>query len=819
MKFDLHDSLLREIRVAFRSHKRSAGTSLIIILTLGIGIGSNAAIFSAVDSILIRPLPYSESDRLVRIETSQRYANAIDSTEGLSIAAVQDITSQCSAFEQLASYSAYSGATIRGSGFPDFVSAPKVSGSFFTLLGVAPLLGRFIVPSDTTPQSEPTAVLSYGAWLEDFGGDPAIVNKTVTLDYKPYTVIGVMPSQITLGIGKRGVWLPLVVKSNGAFDRSRRSYFVLARLKRNATVKEANSQLGVLAGRLATAYPQTDAGWKLIAGSIKGNLVRDVRPGLVVLLGAVSFVLLISCLNVSVLLQERSISRSREIVIRQALGGTRTQLFRQFFIEGLILSVLGGGLGLLIAIWGVRVIQVIAPENTPRLDLLSVNATVLWFVLAICIMCALLFSLGPANHLVGSEKTRSIMNDQKSVRSGTSTNRHKRLRTVLVISEIALALVLSIGAVLMSRSLSKLTNVNLGFRTDHIVTMSFQLGKPVCDFKNPSGCRAALQDILGRAQSVSGVEHAAIASNVPLSGSMATDSLSVKGSEGVAVVRSGIIWYRTVSPDYFGTMGIPLLSGRTFADNDRQESESVAIVNDAFARKFLSDSPIGKEIAVEKGTNGSPEWMRVIGLVKDTRDIELTTAPAPQFYCPTAQKAIGGASLIVRTATNPSVLLAPLKKQIWSVDKNSPILNTLTMDQIVATRISDRHFQTVLLDTFGLVGILLAACGIYGALSFAVRERTHEIGVRIALGARRYDVLRMVIREGMVLAGIGIIVGLGGSLGLTRLLRSALFEVNPIDPVTLVIAPILVALIALTACLVPSLRATRIDPAIALRYE
>jgi putative ABC transport system permease protein len=822
----LAESLVQDLRFAFRMLRKSPGFTAVAILTLALGIGANTAIFSAVNGILLKPLPFPEANRLVEL---------LNKDSGFSIPLVQDIQAQCPAFSEISVYQ-IGGGTMLGGSFPESISSPGVSGNYFTMLGVRPILGRPILPIDTSPGSNRVAVLSYALWQKDFGGDSKVVGKTVYFTSvqtakkvrkvirTPYQIIGVLPPYSNPTKAGSGVWIPLVVPPKMSSSRRARWFEAIARLRPGVTIAAANGQLKTLAARLGMAYPATDKGMELRAQSVKDRMVNGVRPELLILLTAVGFVLLIACVNISGMLLARSWTRQREVAIRAALGATRLRMLRQFLTESLLLSFAGGALGLLLARWIIPVLRTIAPAGTPRIENLSIDGNVLWFTLCASVLAGILFGLAPAIQISGRGPGAPFREGLGgSLAGGSSTRRVRRMRDALVVVEVGLAVTLVVGAALMARSLQALMGVSLGYRTDDVFSVTPDLSGSVCDYSHLEPCRLAAMEILSRIRKLSGVEAATIASTEPLGGGFAWPGIEVEGPKG-RKRSDGLLFYRGIGPGYFRVMGIPLLAGRDFTDGDTSSSPRVTIVNRAFAQRFFQGAnPLGQRISKEKDKKGNPEWIQVVGEVGDSRDFAMSQPSDidPEYYLPETQTNadVTAPHFLVRTSLDPLTIVPAVKQQIWSISEEAPIGETTTMKQLVAREEATPKFRTLLLGSFGVLALLIATVGIYGVISYSAKQRTQEIGVRMALGAQSSDILRMILGEGMSLAAGGIGLGVGGALALTRFLRSLLFEIKPTDPATFVGVAILLAVVALLACYIPARRATKVDPMVALRYE
>ncbi|MGB6875024.1 MAG: ABC transporter permease [Candidatus Acidiferrales bacterium] len=820
----------QDVKYGLRMLAKAPGFTAVAVLTLALGIGANTAIFSAVNGILLKPLPYADASQLVSIEAFKQFPSGVRGVLYFSSDVWQKMRVQTPAIAQMALWNRDE-YTITGDAAPELVSAARVSSEFFPLLGVRPLAGRPILPGDTQPGAKPVAVISYALWRSRWGDDNGALNRTITLDDKTYTIVGVMPPGFTFPItsvlnGGEGIWLPLVL-SPGQKGGEDSATFPIARLKQGVSLAAANAQLKTISTPILSGLSGNFTGmWSgtyFLASALKAHF-SDLDNPLLILLGAVGFVLLIACVNVSGLLLARGWARHREVAIREALGASRVRIVRQFLTESILLALAGGALGLLFAVWGVHVLRVITPNGLPEHGHFVLNANILWFTLSVSLLTGILFGLAPALQ-ASTRRVGAAIRDGFGSLAGTSSRRPRRLRSALVVIEIALAVILVIGATLVARSFEKLTSVKLGFRADHIVTMDANFSKSVCDRGNPkdlAGCQAAVFDVLDRMRRISGVRRAAVASAVPLAALSMVLDLKIEGQEQVFSMFNGglTIATRSVSPDYFRAFGIPLLSGRSFTDADTAGSQRVVIVNEAFAKKYLGDHALGRRISTSTNKEKQPEWMQVVGVVASTQDMNLQEAPAGEIYLPFAQADyFQRADFIARTSGDPAVMIPALRQAIWSEDKNAPITTVETMDQIVSSSVAEPRFQALLLGSFGALGLLLAMVGIYGVISYSVTQRTREIGVRMALGAQPGNVLRMVIREGMLLAGVGIAAGVGGALALTRFLQSLLFEIKPTDLATFVGVAVVLALVALVACYVPARRAMRVEPIEALRYE
>ena len=826
----LFEDFVQDIRYALRTLRKSPGFTAVAVLTLALGIGANTAIFSAVNGILLDPLPYADSSRLVKIERRQ-IAYAVSASE------LREIQMQCTALEATATYN-LNEVLISGDLRPERVWTVQVSGDFFPLLGVNPLLGRPILSQDTQPGDNRVAVLSYRFWMDSFGGDATAIGRHISVDQKPYVIIGVMPERFDLGferaadLGIRGgIWVPPTTTWSDPLWAGP-SGTVIARIKEGASLEKINAQLKSLSARFAPAYPsyaQRGNQLQLSARQLARPIDPTIRSTLLILFGAVGFVLLMACVNVTSLLVAKSWTRQQELAIRRTLGASHSRILRQLLSESLLLAIGGGGLGLLFSAWGIRLIRAIAPPFTPRLEFVRLDGTVLYFTVGISLLAAVLVGLTPALHATSRRVGGPLKGGLAGSFVGTRMRQSHLLRDALVILEVALAIVVVIGGALMSRSFYKLTRLETGIRADHVLTMSVHLSDLTCKSNDPATmCQLAEENVLNGIRSLPGIQQAALDNDQLINGGEITESRHYPGGdsrsglymEGLPgnLLSSGLIMCQTVTPDFFTALGIELLKGRDF-DADDLTRFGVAIVSESFARKYVPGNPLGKRFSLSEDKEGQHAWIQIVGVVNDVRDRAVTHfVSGPVFYTPFW---FGGKNweIIARTPANPMSMVSAIVRVVRSVDPDAPIENIETVDQMIAQSAAQPRFQTALLASFGILGLVLAIIGTYGVISYSVAQRTHEIGVRIALGARPSDVLRLILGQGAVLAISGIAIGLAGALALTRLLRSFLFEITPTDPATFAGVVIALALAAFAACYIPARRAMRVDPVNALRCE
>jgi putative ABC transport system permease protein len=837
------ETLIQDLRYGLRMLRKSPGFTAVAVMTLALGIGANTAIFSAVNGILLDPLPYPDSSRLVHIKRVQI-------AWGFSAAEVNDIRQQCTTLERLAAYDGFS-ELVRGTDLADHRDVVFVSADYFPLLGVKPLLGRPVLPSDTQPGNDRVAVLSYQLWRNFFGGDPEILDRTISVGEERYVVIGVMPRSFDLAWGAEsfaGLWAPISSASPNSEVRRGTTNAMIGRLKKGVTVGELNAQLKTISARLAALRPtnQNDGGLDIMTSSLKHQVFSDVKSALLILLGAVGFVLLLACVNVSALLLARAWTRQHELVIRRTLGATQFRIARQLLCESFLLAAAGGTLGLLFSLWGIRVIHLIAPPGTPRLDHVILDSRVLFFTGGISILAAILFGLAPAMQAASRRVGSAVTGEFGSSFARVAGRQRHWLRTALIISEVALALILATGGVLMGRSFYKLLRLDSGTQADRVLTMSVKLSDSACQKNHDTNCALTLRSIIDDARALPGVlQTAASVWSSPFN-----DGIRVEGSHypgeplGVGLyiegapenrISNGGIGERYVTSGFFSALGMRLLRGRDFEPSDLRpntplktktasedyctpDDPRMAIVSESFARTYVTGDPIGKRFSTCRDKDGASLWTEIIGVVNDVRDHSLKKyAPSLAYYVPFST----GNSwvLVVRTSSDPTAIAPSLERALQSVDKDSSITNVQTVAQIVADSAVEPRFDATLLGSFGALGLIIAMIGIYGAISYATAQRTLEIGVRVALGAQRGDILRLIVGQGAILAIIGILIGLAGAIGLTRFLRGMLFEVAPTDPATFIGVAILFVFTALLASYIPARRAMRVDPMVALRHE
>jgi putative ABC transport system permease protein len=799
--------MLGDLRYAARMLAKSPGFTVVAVLSLALGMGANTAIFSVVNSVLLDGLPFRDAGRLALLyERSPR-----EDENDVGAATFLDWRGRVRSFEGLAAWTVLDYA-VSGDAEPQSVLSARVSAGLFGVLGVAPALGRGFDPQEEQLGRERVVVLSHGLWSQRFGADPAVIGRGLRLDGEPYTIVGVMPRGFAFPDQTARLWTPLAFKPAETAYRTRRQFSVIGRLAPGATVAQADAELDGIARGLAAQYPDSHRGWSASVVPAHQVVVGSSRRPLLVLLGAVGFVLLIACANVGSLLLARANARQREIAVRVALGASRGRLLRQLLVESLLLATAGGGLGALLAVWSEELLAALLPEHWPRFGSLGVNATVLGFTAALALATTLAAGLAPA-----LEACRAPLGASLKTEGGraTATAGQRRLRRLLVVSEVALAVVLLVGAGLMVRTLYRLQRVDPGFDPERLLAATLYL--PDNRYPRDPQQTAFFSDLLGRVRSLPGVVAAGAVTTLPMS------RVGIDHDVPVGVVGRVLsddqgpqADLRIASPGYFGALGVPLLRGRDFTEADREQAPLVAIVNRTFADRLLpGEDPVGQQ--VRWGRSG--RVVQIVGVVGAVRHRGLADRPRPELYVPYRQLQYGSMTLVVRTAGDPAAVAAALKDQVYALDPGQPLTALATMNTLLADSVAGRRSQMLLLGAFAALALALAAVGIYGVVSHAVGQRTREIGIRIALGARAWDVLRLVLHDGLGLVSLGLGLGLAAALGLAGALDDLLFDVSPRDPLTLAAVAALLLGVALAACGLPARRASRVDPVRALRYE
>ena len=804
------ERLLLDVRYAFRSLLKYPGFTIVAVLTLALGIGANTAIFSIVNSILLMPLPFTNPDQLVMIWENNAQQGLKDST--VAPAKFLDWRDHSKSFEQVGAFWPYQASNLSLNDDPERIPSAAVSYELFQVLGVPPLNGRTFLPEEDKPGGDPAVIISYRLWQRRFNSDPGLVGQGVKLDGKSYTVVGIMPSGFSFP-DQAEMWLPMAFSPNETKNRESHIVHVVGRMKSGVTVKEAQTEMSLLANQLAQQYPDTDGGWDVTVVPLLDQVVGEIRPSLLILLGAVGVVLLIACANVANLLLARAATRQKEIAIRSAVGASGRKLIRQLLTESVMLSLIGGALGLLLSYWAVNLLVAAIPEDIPRIKSVQINGWVLGFTVIVSLLTGVVFGLAPALHA-----SRPDLNEiLKEVPKGSARKAGRTgLRGLLVVVEVALSLVLMIGAGLMIKSFLRLNSVDPGFSSNNILTARIQLGRS--KYPRSSNRRAFYQQVINKIEELPGVESVGAINTLPLGGDGLAFQLLIEGRVPQNQSEQLMADFRVINQNYFATMGIPLKRGRVFTDQDTETSPKVAVINETLAnRHFPGEDPIGKRISLIMF--GDPVDHEIIGVVGDVKHSTLDSESGLEVYDSYIQTPSPFMTLAVRTSAPPMSMASGLRSAVLSLDNEQPIFNVKTMEQIVSDSIVMPRLSTSLLAIFAGLALFLAAIGIYGLVSFSVTQRRQEIGIRMALGAKQSDVLKLALIQGAKLALIGVVIGLVGAFAATRLLSSLLYNVSVTDSITYIAVSLFLIFITLLASYIPARRAMRVDPLIALRHE
>ncbi|HLL75957.1 MAG TPA: ABC transporter permease [Pyrinomonadaceae bacterium] len=807
-------TLLKDVRYALRMLWKQPGFTAVAVLAIALGIGANTTIFSTVDVLLLRPFAFHEPERVLLVW--ERNPQSGFSRGSVAPANFLDLRAQVSTLEDLSAYRDSSFNMSEGDA-PERVEGSTVSASLFRAVEGRAALGRLFTEEEEQPGRDAVVVISHGLWQRRFGGDPQIVNRRITLDGEPHTVVGVMRERFNFPPNSGDVWKPLSFDAEESRDRGNHFLRVLGRLKDGATVEQAEAELSTIGRQLEQQYPDTNAGRDFRPESIIANYTRGPRPFLLVLLGAVGFVLLLACANVANLLLVRGAARQKEIAIRMALGAGRFRLVRQLLTESVVLAVLGGALGSLLAVWGIALTSRGIPQSLakylPGWENMGVNPRALLFTLGVSVLTGLVFGLAPA-----LQATR--LNFNESLKEGGRTSgghARNRLRSMLVVAEITLSLVLLVGAGLMIRSFVELARVEPGFDPTNVVAMDLSLAED--RYKEPRTRAEFYRQLLGRLEALPGVQKAGAAGLLPLSRYNNSSSFTVEGRPPLPKGQQTHAEWRSTSPSYLEAMNIPLRRGRYLTERDNSEdAPRVVLINEAMARKFFAgEDPLGRRLdfgdAAKKG-----HW-EIVGVVGDVRHEALEEAPQPEVYVAHAKSPWRSMSVVLRTANDPTQVVAAAQAELRALDPAQPLFNVRTLDRVVREAVAPKKVATGMMAVFALIALALAAIGLYAVMSYSVTQRTHEIGVRMALGAEPRDILRLVVRQGMILTSVGLAIGLVASLVLTQGMSKVLYGVSATDPVTFGGISLLLAAVAFAANYFPARRATRVDPMDALRYE
>ena len=806
------NSIIRDLKFALRGLLKHPAFTAIAVVTLALGIGGSTSIFTVVNAALLRGLPYKSPDRLYHI-WEQTPKQEFPKRE-FSYPDYQDYQ-QNNVFEGLAAYSG-GGAILSGQGDPESLNATRVNAAFFSVLGVDPLLGRTFQNGEDNQGGPKVTVLTYALWQRRFGADPNIVGRNLTLNGDSYTVIGVLPASFQFALRPADLFLPYQPTQNQLTRRFMHGTNLIGRLKSDKTANDAQSELNLIAGRIEQQFNDSHAGVKVSVVPLQEEIIGNVRPILLVLLGAVGFVLLIACANVASLLLTRSLARQKEVAIRSALGASRWRVIRQLLTESMLLSLAGGLAGLLIAFWGVPALVAVLPQSQlnamPFLKSLNIDASILAFSFGLSVLTGLIFGLAPALQSSKLDLNEALKEGGRQTSAGSG----HRLRSAMVVSEIALAVVLLIGAGLMMKSLLRLLQTNIGFQTENLLTMT--VIAPPTKYTDVNQQVNFHDQLRQRVQALPGVASVGTVNILPVNSGNTTrffidgDPIPAPGKETEANIR-------VVSQDYFKTLGVPLLAGRMFDEHDTPDKPGVVIIGKTIAdRMFAGRDPVGRLL---KYSSIQGQGDLIVGVVGDVKITGIDEALRPVLYYPFRQNSSTFANLVARTNTDPTALAAAIRGEVRSLEPDAAILNMRTMDEMIAQTPASfmRRFPALVISIFAGIALLLASIGIYGVVSYSVSQQTHYIGVRMALGASPSDILKMILKQGLLLALLGVGIGVGAAFGLMRLLRTLLYQVSATDVSTFAIVTGTLFAVALLACFLPARRATKVDPLVALRYE
>jgi predicted permease len=809
----LLEEVWQDLRHGARILLKKPGFTLIAVMTLALGIGANTAIFSVVNAVLLESLPYRSPEELVLLR--HIYETTGVKSESVSNADFQDWRARNHVFADM--------AIFRGDGFAlavgndlEEIRGATVSANFFQLLGLNPIRGRTFLPAEETPGSDKVAMLSYALWRRVFGADEKLIGRQIKLGDQLFTVIGILPPEFKFPfrLEKVEIWTTNSILPAGMMGRGARNFKAIARLKPGVSRSVAQTEMAEIVRRLEQENPAMNRNLSVSVVSAHGELTKDVGLALWLMFGAVALVLLIACTNVANLLLARALSRHKEMAVRAALGASSRRIVRQLMSESLLLSLAGGAVGLLLAAWGIPFLLALSPQHLPRINAIDLNWRALGFTLLVSILTIALFGLAPALKVANPDLVESLKEGGKTSTASVGRN---RLRAALVVGEIAVAIVLLVGAGLLINSFIRLNRVELGFNPENVLSASLDFSP----LKYPTGNEriAFVEQAKERIRNLPGVRSVSFTSSLPFIGGVYS-SFGIKGQPEDAH-NNDLVPVSTITPDYFEAMGIPLLRGRPFADADDKSSAGAAIINEVFARRFFpNENPMGRGVILNVNRDkDSPREFEVVGVVGDARSMALDGEPAPAIYLPYRQAPWTFGQLAIRTERNAISLANAVRQQIRDLDPDQTVPNSDTLENLISRSIAPQRFNLVLLGVFAAIGLLLTLVGVYGVMSYHVAENTREIGIRIALGAQRRDVLKLVVGQGLALALTGVVVGLAGALGLTRLMNSLLFGVTPTDPLTFGIVASSFGIVALLACYLPARRAASVDPMIALRSE
>jgi len=800
--------LMQDVRYTLRQLRKNPAFTAVAVFTLALGIGANTAIFSVIEAVILRPLPFATPDRLVWLN------GKIPMTDEAAVSPpdFRDYRTQNRAFDCIVAMGYSAGPSNLSGAKPEQVLTTVASANFFDCLGIHPLLGRDFLFSDEQVNEAQVAVLGYGIWRRDFGSDRNVVGRTIRMDSRTLTVIGVLPSDIPL-LSEAQIWLPTPMLNRLMSFRLGHSLKAIGRLKPGVTLHQSQADLNAIALQLQNQYPDTNKDWWMRQRLLRDVLIGPVRTALLMMWGAVGVLSLIACVNVANLLLARSVSRHREFALRTALGASAARMIRQTLTESVVLSLIGASLGLIAAAWGIHVVHAFGTLSIPRLDETRVNPAVLGLTAGVSMFTGVLFGLFPALQISGHQFDKGLTESGRT----SAPKSHRRFSSALVIGEVAMSLMLLVSAGLLLKSFWRLIHVNPGFQPDHIVAARLSLPLSRYERYGAPGARVQFwRQFEERVKALPGVEAVGATSELPLTGQHSDDPFHIPGrTYGPSEFDDA--QFRQVTPGYLSAMGIPLLSGRLLNDHDDENSPAVVVINEAFAKRFFpGDDVIGMRLQLMGDASPTRE---IVGIVGDIRHIALSEPSRAEMYVPYAQFAPPTMNLVVRAAANPLNLGAALQVQVGAVDKDITLSAVVPMDDILEASVSQPRFSSELIGMFAVLALLLAVIGLYGLLTYSVTQRRTEIGIRMALGATREDILRLVLRRGSALAFTGAAIGLLSSIAASRLLSSMLFAVSPKDPETFFAVAVLLVSVALVACYVPARRAAKVEPMVALRYQ
>lgn len=810
------NGMLQDFRFATRMFVKHPGFALIAVLMLALGIGANTAIFSIITAVLLRPLPYDHAERIYHV-WDNNLARGVQEVL-VSYPKFSEWKAQSNSFDGVAAFTPRSFG-LKAEGEPEQAQGARVSADFFQVMGVKPILGRTFSAEEDAPGGNQVAVLSYEMWHSRFGASQGIIGRTVILDGKITTVIGVTPADFNFPEDETMLWVPRVfevpapaperVKLGAGF------LAVVARLKPGVPASQALAEIETIDDSYRQHFSSNidiDNGSKLVP--LQEQIVGDIKPTLLILQGAVIFVLLIACANVANLFLARTAGRRRELAMRKALGASRRRLIRQLLTENILLALIGAALGLVVAMLAIKLLAAINPGNLPRLKEVGLDSSLLLFTLGIAVLTGIAVGLAPA--LLSS---RVDLNEalKESGRSATPSLRRHRLRSLIVVVEVALALMLLISAGLLIQSFIRLRNVNPGFDARNVLTM--QISLPRSKYAEPAAQADFFKRLIERVGVLPGAQSVGVVNYLPLAGGNIRFYFNVEGRTRLGPGRDPVVSVRSISQEYFQALGIPILRGRAFTDHDLDGNPKVAIINETMAKRtFSGENPIGQRLATS--SNYGPDgWMTIVGVAGDVKHTSLEGQTVEEMYMPYQQSPWTSMYLVARTAADPASLSGAVRNEVFSLDKDQPVFNLRPMSEVISSSVAQPRFTVFLLGSFAGVALLLAALGIYGVMAYSVTQRTQEMGIRMALGATRASIFKLVIWQGIILALIGVVIGVGAAFYATRVMKSLLFGIGLTDPLTFIVVPLILVAVALLACYLPARKATKVDPVIALRYE